>query len=92
MSALKKLRVAQEANILPVAPAANVMPVAPAAIVLPVAPADKSDPWINLVFRDFLGSDVHFKVKTSTRLNKVFELYCENSSTFCIDLDSWLSN
>ncbi|KAF8061353.1 SUMO3 [Scenedesmus sp. PABB004] len=35
---------------------------------------------INLIVKDQQGSEVHFKVKTHTKLEKVFKAYCDKKS------------
>lgn len=35
---------------------------------------------INLIVKDQMGAEVHFKVKSHTKLEKVFKAYCEKKS------------
>mmetsp|Transcript_8703 Transcript_8703/g.15052 ORF Transcript_8703/g.15052 Transcript_8703/m.15052 type:complete len:97 (-) Transcript_8703:20-310(-) len=35
---------------------------------------------INVVVKDQTGGEVHFKIKTSTKMEKVFKAYCDKKS------------
>jgi small ubiquitin-related modifier len=42
-----------------------------------VKPKTEGAPALNLVIRDQNQTDVHFKVKPTTKFEKIFKVYCE---------------